>query len=536
MYYGIDLGTTNSVISFGYEIPTKGIFEVRPINNQDSKHTSPSVVYFEKKGEPPIVGESALNAFNSDPRNTVRWVKRKMGLNKEYDVLDKSYTPQEISAFILKELKEYASKTNLKDEINSVVITVPADFDTAAKQATKDAGRIAGFENVHLIPEPNAAILNYIYKNYELNKLDESFSSTPQYLLVFDLGGGTFDVSLSSIHLDAQNKPQTSVISSSGNKYLGGYNFDKDLMIYSLKKAIKIYPTDVEALEELLEHAKNYPDLSNNVEIEVQDVLARIISESEVCKKDLSKNNRRVFSFYSHKGKYHRIEIDKEEFQMILEPYFEIIKSNIDNVLKDASEKTDNQFDDWNKLFGVLLVGGSTVIPAVRTLCKDIFGIDPIEDIDTYTAVANGAAIYASIIDGESTILSDYNTVVPHNYGIKSNQNFIPVLNKGDRDKNSNFEYEIPFALDTKAPIEIVQQYYDENGNEIYILLETINYSHPFMFTGDQIGVSFQLDDDLILSVSLTEKCIEDKVEATYHNKIKMSDENIDISKQKILA
>lgn len=535
MYYGIDLGTTNSVISYGYEVPTKSLYEVRPILNQDSKPTTPSVVYFES-GHSPIIGESALNSFVHDPINSVRWVKRKMGTEKKYEILNKQYSPQEISAYILKELKNYAEKSNFKDQIQNVVITVPADFDAAAKQATIDAGKIAGFDNVHLIPEPNAAILNFIYKTYELNKLSDYFAIEPKYMLVFDLGGGTFDVSLSSVHLNDAGKPETSVISSAGNKYLGGYNFDKDLMIYCLKKAIKIYPKDAESFEELLTHADSYPDLAEEVDKDIQDVLARIMNESEICKKDLSKNQRRVFAFYSQKGKYHRIEIDREEFQMILEPHFETIRKNIDSVLKDASDKTNNVFNSWNKLLGVLLVGGSTEIPAVKQLCKDIFKQEPLENIDTYTAVANGAVIYGSIIDNETSILGAYNTVVPHNYGIRSENQFIPVLKKGQKEKFYEFDYEIPFALDTKAPIEIVQQYYDESGNEIYILLETINYSHPFMFTGDEIGVAFNLDNDLILSVSLTEKCIEDKVEATYHNKIKMDIGKIEESKLKLLA
>ncbi|MBX4150748.1 Hsp70 family protein [Paenibacillus lautus] len=535
MHYGIDLGTTNSVISYGYEIPTKDLFEVRPINNQDSKPTTPSVVNFQEDAEP-SVGETALRTFMFDSENTVRWVKRKMGTDKRYPILGEDYSPQEISAYILRELKTYAEKSNLKDDIQNIVITVPADFDAAAKQATIDAGKIAGFASVHLIPEPNAAILNFIYKSYELNKLNDYFSETMKYILVFDLGGGTFDVSLSSIHLNDNEKPETSVISSSGNKYLGGYNFDKDLMIYGLKKAIKLYPNDTEALKELLHHAEMYPDLPEHVQHDIKETLARIMNESELCKIDLSRRPKRIFSFFSHERKPYKVEIGVNEFQKILEPHLVTIKENISRVLADASEKTNNEFDDWDKLFGVLLVGGSTEIPAIKNLCRELFKQEPLENIDTYTAVANGAAIYASILEGESTLLESYNTVVPHNYGIRNGSSYLPVLIKGAKDKSSEFNYEIPFALDTKAPIEIVQKYYDESGEEIHLLLETINYSHPFMYTGDELGIEFNLDDDLILSVALTEKCIEDKVEVVYDNKIRMSDEVIEQSKLKLLA
>ncbi|MGE6664604.1 Hsp70 family protein [Paenibacillus xylanexedens] len=535
MHYGIDLGTTNSVISFGYEIETKNLFEVRPINNQDAKPITPSVINFQENTEP-SVGETALRTFVYDSENTIRWVKRKMGTDKQYPILEKVYSPQEISAFILKDLKNYAEKSNLKDEINNIVITVPADFDTAAKQATIDAGKIAGFNSVHLIPEPNAAILNFIYKSYELKKLNEYFSEVRKYILVFDLGGGTFDVSLSSIQLNNNGKPETSVISSSGNKYLGGYDFDKDLMIYGLKKAIKLYPNDSESLKELLYYAELYPDLPEDVSDDVKETLARMMNESELCKIDLSKKIKRMFNFFSHQRKVYRVEIHREEFQMIMDPHIKTIKTNINQVLNDAIEKTNNEFNDWDKLFGVLLVGGSTEIPVIKDLCKELFNQDPLENIDTYTAVANGAAIYASILEGESSLLESYNTVVPHNYGIRNGHNYTSVLKKGDKDKSSEFDYEIPFALDTKAPIEIVQKYYNENGEEILLLLETINYSHPFMYTGDELGISFSLDDDLILSVALTEKCIEDKVEVVYDNKIKMSDDVIEKSKLKLLA
>jgi molecular chaperone DnaK len=532
MFYGIDLGTTNSVISYGIEITSKDFFELETITNTNGDLITPSVVFFEKDEEP-LVGKFALENYKHEPTKTVRWVKRNMGLDYRYQMDGKEYSPQAISGLILKELKLYAENGNMEDSINSVVITVPADFDTKAKQATIDAARIAGFKDVHLIPEPNAAILNYIYKSYERDKIHEYFSEEEKYMLVFDLGGGTFDLSLSAISIDTTGKLSTRVISSSGNKYLGGINFDHDLMIYVLKKALKIYPNDTEKLSALLKFAE--VNSEQIIPEEIVNALAQLIRDCEACKEYLSLNNKRTISFYSHERKAYRVEISKEEFERLLKPYLKKIEENVSEVLKQASSNTDN-FQKWDDLFGVLLVGGSTHIPAIKHYCIETFGLQPIIGQEVYTSVSRGAAIYASILSGHNNLIKDYKTVVPHDFYIRNTNEYHPIFIKGSTEKHKNLNYEIPFALDIKAPIEIVQKYYNQDGEEIDILLQTINYSHPFMFTGDTLEMNFNIDDDLIMTVSTREDCIDDSVEIAFENKFKLSDETVELEMKKIYA
>ncbi|PDZ55084.1 hypothetical protein CON15_23085 [Bacillus cereus] len=530
MYYGIDLGTTNSAISYGIEIPSKDFFELVTLTNTNGDLLTPSVVFFEDEEEP-LVGKYALENYKHEPNKTVRWVKRKMGLEYNYNFGNRELSPQAISACILKELKSYAEKGNIEDAIDNVVITVPADFDTKAKQATVDAAKIAGFKEVHLIPEPNAAILNYIYKTYEKDNLREIFSEKEKYMLVFDLGGGTFDLSLSAICFNAEGGLSTRVVTSSGNKYLGGINFDKDLMIYVLNKALKLYPKDIEPLKKLLEFAEGQG--IHDASEEIRNALAQLIRDCEACKEYLSQNKKRTVSFFSHERRVYKVEISQGEFERLLAPYFLKIQKHVDEILLKATESTDD-FKDWLDLSGVLLVGGSTHIPAVKQYCTDMFKQEPIIGQEVYISVSRGAAIYASILAGQNVLIDDYKTVIPHDFYIKNDQEYLPIFKKDSTNKQKNINYEIPFALDTKAPIQIIQKYYDAEGKEIDILLETINYSHPFMFTGDTLEMNFAIDDDLIMSVSTREDCINDSVEVSFDNKIKFTQEQLQLEKEKI--
>ncbi|MCM3226322.1 Hsp70 family protein [Terribacillus saccharophilus] len=527
MYYGIDLGTTNSVISYGIEIASKDFFELQTITNQHGDVYTPSVIFFDE-GEEPLVGKFALESYKSEPFKTVRWVKRKMGIDYNYKFGDREYNPQVMSAFILNELKSYAEKGNIEDSIDKVVITVPADFDNSAKQATIDAARIAGFSEVHLIPEPNAAILNYIYKTVERNEINEYFSIQEKYMLVFDLGGGTFDLSLSAISVNEEGQLLTRVITSSGNKYLGGINFDNDLLIYVLKKAMKLYPKDIEPINELLIAAEE-----GSEDEDILNALAQLLRDCEACKEYLSQNKKRTISFFSHQRKPYKVEINKSEFERLLKPYLTKIEECVEDVLKQAMDSIVN-FGGWDRLEGVLLVGGSTHIPAIRDYCKETFETELIIGQEVYTSVSRGAAIYASILYGKNAFIKEYNTVVPHDFYIRNNKNYYSIFEKGTTTKQKNLNYEIPFALDTKAPIEIIQKYYNETGDEIDVLLQTINYSHPFMFTGDTLEMNFELNEDLIMSVTAREDCIDDYVEVLIENKSRLTEDEINFEKSKI--
>lgn len=531
MFYGIDLGTTNSVISYGIQIETKDFFKVNSLTNSNGASLTPSVVYFEEESY--SVGDNALGNYVYEPSKTIRWVKRKMGSDHIYNIDGVNYTPQSISAMILGELKSYAEKENIESFIDSVVITVPADFDNNAKQATIDAAKIAGFENIHLIPEPNAAILNYIYKNHEIDRFEESFSEIDKYILVFDLGGGTLDISLSAISLNDDKRINARVVTSSGDKYLGGINFDQDIMNYILNKALKIYPKDDIPLNELIEGALNDYE-SENVEESIRIALAGILSECETCKKQLTDSHSRTLTFFSHERKVYKVDISREEFNGILSPYLHKIKSNINKVLEDAIENTNNDFSSWNDLYKILLVGGSTRIPAIQHFCEVEFNQPAIIDQEIYTSVSRGAAIYGSVIANSSSMINSYHTVIPHDLGIKLNHEFVPILQKGSIEKNIDYAYKVPFSLDTNTPIEIVQKYYNSIGIREDIIIETINYSHPFIFTGDILEIAFSVNDDLVLSVTAKESCIEDEIELFVNDFAKFSDEKIELEIQKV--
>ncbi|KKM12197.1 hypothetical protein SY88_04975 [Clostridiales bacterium PH28_bin88] len=530
MYFGIDLGTTNSLITYWVKIGDNS-FDVKPIRNNKGVTLTPSVVYFEEcNDENVVVGQSAFDNYDFYPERTIRWVKRDMGKDITYKVDDKTYSPQVISAYILKELKSNAEKDlqmTPGNGIDDIVITVPADFDIHAKQATIDSAKIAGFRNVHLIAEPNAAVLNYIFRTREVGKLEEKFGEGENYYIVFDLGGGTFDVSLSSVYLDETGKPNTSVISSSGDKYLGGINFDLDLMQYVLRKAIKLYPDHKKNLETLLVNAQYYNKTDILMDEDVKGTLSRLIKECEIGKIALSDENKRTFSFISNNGKTFRIEVHRAEFEELLVPYFEKFKKHIERVLKEASGKTNGRLRSWADFQGVLLVGGSTNIPAIKEMCKKIFGQEPIAGIDTFESVGKGAAIYSSIKNGLSDILGSYSTIIPHDYGIIENGTFEPILHRGSKDHKGDYKYIVPFSLDVRAPIQVAQRYYDAEGNDILLHIERINYSHPFLFTGDVLGITFQMDDDLMLWVGVEEECIRDSIEIRIENPIRLTDEEI---------
>lgn len=534
MYFGIDLGTTNSSIT--YWVKTGDTFDVKTIKNSHGLPLTPSVVSFDEENHKPIVGKTAFDNFDFSPHRTIRWVKRDMGNQKVYEIDGRAYSPQIISAHILKDLKIRAEKDLQmwpEEEINEIVITVPADFDINAKQATIDAAKIAGFKEISLIAEPNAAILNYIFRTQGNGKLEEKFGDN-NYYVVFDLGGGTFDVSLSSIKLDKDGVPHTSVISSSGDKYLGGLNFDIDLMKHILTKAKIMYKNDLDTINVLLDNVDNYFDNTQRMDEGIRDTLARLIKECENGKIALTEDSKRYFTFMTYNGKTFRIEINREEFEAILKPYFERIKEHISKILIEAKLSTQGQINSWQDVEGVLLVGGSTNIPSVRELCLEIFQKEPIDGIDTFESIAKGAAIYSAKRKSADSFLGDFTIVVPHEFGIVRNGDFHSVLQRGSKKKSNIFNYTVPFSLELKSPITIAQIYHDEHGAELILDIEKINYSHPFMYTGDILDITLVIDDNSMLSVEVKEKCIEDTLEVSVDYSRKLTDAQINEAREQI--
>ncbi|HYO61323.1 MAG TPA: molecular chaperone DnaK [Actinomycetota bacterium] len=353
---GIDLGTTNSVVA----VLEGG--EPTVIPNAEGGRTTPSVVAFSKSGEI-LVGEVAKRQAITNPDRTIRSIKREMGTDHKVDVDGKGWSPQEISARILMKLKADAEQY-LGDKVTEAVITVPAYFGDAQRQATKEAGQIAGLEVLRVVAEPTAASLAY-----GLDKTDEE-----QTILVFDLGGGTFDVSLLEL-----GGGVVDVKATSGNTSLGGDDWDQRVIDH-LVKTFK---------------DQNGVDLSKD-----KMALQRLKEAAEKAKIELSStqstNVNLPFITATEQGPLHLdVTLSRSEFERMTEDLLDKCKGPFHQVMKDAGIGVD-------KIDHVVLVGGSTRMPMVRNLVKELTGgKDPHQGVNPDEVVAVGAAIQAGVLRGE---------------------------------------------------------------------------------------------------------------------------------------
>ncbi len=368
---GIDLGTTNSCVS----VLEAG--ESKVIPTPEGARTTPSVVAF-KNGEK-IVGEAAKRQMITNP-NTISSVKRLMGTNKKVEAEEKKYTPEEISAMILSYMKDYA-ESYLGEKVTKAVITVPAYFNDSERQATKNAGKIAGLEVERIINEPTAAALAY-----GLDKQDNNHT-----ILVYDLGGGTFDVSILEL-----GEGVFEVKSTSGNNKLGGDDFDEKIMDYLVDTFKK----------------ENGVDLSKD-----KMAMQRLKDAAEKAKKDLSGVTTTQISlpFISQgsDGPLHfELSLTRAKFEDLVG---DLIKSTMDPVKKALNDaKMDKK--DIDK---VILVGGSTRIPLVQELIKKELGKEPSKGVNPDEVVAMGAAIQGGVLTGDvnDVVLLD---VTPLSLGIET--------------------------------------------------------------------------------------------------------------------
>ncbi len=369
---GIDLGTTNSCVAY-----LEGGKPV-VIANSEGNRTTPSVVAFKDNGEE-LVGENAKRQAVTN-KNTISSIKRKMGTSEKVEVNDKKYTPQEISAKILMKLKADA-ESFLGEKVTKAVITVPAYFNDAQRQATKDAGKIAGLEVERIVNEPTAAALAY-----GLDKQEKL-----QTVLVYDLGGGTFDVSILEL-----GDGIFEVKATSGNNHLGGDDFDNriiDYLVDEFKKSEGI-------------------DLSKD-----KMAMQRLKDAAEKAKKDLSGMTSTTISlpFISQKedGPVHlEITLTKAKFEDLCRDLFDSTLEPVRNALKDA-KLTKNDINQ------VILVGGSTRIPYIQELVKKELGQEPNKGVNPDEVVAMGAAIQGGVLTGEveDLVLLD---VTPLSLGIET--------------------------------------------------------------------------------------------------------------------
>jgi len=359
---GIDLGTTNSCVA------TIENGDPVIIPNAEGARTTPSVVAFAKDGSERLIGVVAKRQAVTNPERTILSVKRHMGTDWSTKIDDAEYTPQEISAFILQKLKADA-EAYLGSEVKQAVITCPAYFTDAQRKATKDAGRIAGLEVLRIINEPTAAALAY-----GVDKGDEAT------ILVYDLGGGTFDVSILEIY-EVDGQPQIEVKATAGNNKLGGDDFD-DLVIGWLvaefKKSTGIdLSKDVQALSRLKEAAEK-------AKIELSGTQTTQINLPFITMKDAQPEHL-------------DITLTRAKFEDLISKLIEKTMRPTRQAMKDAGVKKG----DVDK---VILVGGSTRIPAVQTAVEKEAGKEPYKGINPDEAVAMGAAIQAGIIAGDEGV------------------------------------------------------------------------------------------------------------------------------------
>jgi len=350
---GIDLGTTNSVVA----VLEGG--EPTVIANAEGNRTTPSIVAF--KSEEVLVGELAKRQAITNPDNTVRSIKRHIGTSWKEKFESKDYTPQEISARILQKLKRDA-ESYLGDDVTDAVITVPAYFNDAERQATKEAGQIAGLNVLRIINEPTAASLSYGLENNE-----------DQKILVFDLGGGTFDVSILEI-----SEGVFEVKSTSGDSKLGGDDWDQRVMDWLIDKF----------------KSSTGIDLSND-----KMAIQRVQEGAEKAKIELSSTSETEinlpFITANDAGPQHLLEkLSRSEFEKITADLVERTKKPVENALSDAGMK----FSDIDH---VILVGGSTRMPSVQELVKSLTGKESHKGVNPDEVVASGAAIQAGVLKGD---------------------------------------------------------------------------------------------------------------------------------------
>lgn len=479
---GIDLGTTNSVVA----VMEGGKPTV--IANAEGSRTTPSIVAISKTGER-LVGQLAKRQAILNPEKTVISVKRHMGSDFKTKIDGKDYTPQEISAMILRKLADDAS-TYLGEKVTSAVITVPAYFNDAQRQATKDAGKIAGLDVLRIVNEPTAAALAYGLEKEKTEKV-----------LVFDLGGGTFDVSFLEIG-DGVHE----VLSTSGDTHLGGDDFDEKVISWLAEEFKKQEGIDLKSDKQAMQRLK---EAAEKAKCELSSVMETTI-------------NLPFITADANGPKHLDLTLSRAKFEDLCHDLLERCKKPMEQAIQDAG-LSKGEIDE------VVLVGGSTRIPAVQALVKEYTGKEPNQSVNPDEVVAVGAAVQAGVLSGEvkDIVLLD---VTPLTLGIETLGGVLTAL--------------VP--RNTTIPVSKSQVFSTAENNQTAVDVHVLQGERPMakdnkslgMFRLDgippamrgipQVEVTFDIDANGIVNVSAKDKATNKEQKISITNSSNLNEGDVD--------
>ncbi len=488
---GIDLGTTNSCVA----VVEAG--EPKVIQNSEGGRTTPSVVAFTTEGER-LVGQPAKRQAVLHPDRTVSSIKREMGTRNGVTIDGKDHSPEQISALILRKLKDDASEY-LGEEVTRAVITVPAYFDDNQRTATKQAGEIAGLTVERIINEPTAAALAY---GHQSQKLDGT-------ILVYDLGGGTFDVSILDVEIDKANTDERDyyeVRATAGDTRLGGDDFDQRIIDYLAEEFIKQTGIDLREDRQALQRLK---EAAEKAKIELSSAVQTTVSLPFIT------------SVEGEGPKHLEIDLTRGKFEELIDDLVKKTAGSVKSAMKDAGVSA-GEIDE------ILLVGGSTRIPMVQKLVEELAGKPPRKDINPDEVVAAGAAIQAAVLGDEmqDMVLVD---VIPLSLGIETLGDVCDVLIERNSSIPTKIERTYTTAADSQSTVEVHVLQGERKQASANKSLGSFHLTGipPAPRGIPQIEVSFDIDANGILNVTAKDKATNREQQITITGSGQLSDDEV---------